>query len=96
MMNFDLLKDPVFVLFAVSDFATSLGYYVPYFIVVDHATELGIAKEDASHLLSVIGIVNTLSRIIMGYISDKPWANRLWVYNICLTVCGVGEIMFGY
>lgn len=96
VMNLGLLKDPIFVLFAVSDFATSLGYYVPYFIIVDHATELGIPKEEASHLLSIIGIVNTVSRIVWGYVSDKSWVNRLWVYNICLTICGVGKIAYNF
>lgn len=94
MMNLGLLKDPIFVLFTVSDFATSLGYYVPYFIICDQATELGIAKEEASHLLSIIGILNTLSRIIWGYVSDKSWVNRLYVYNICLAICGIGKICF--
>lgn len=92
MMNLGLLKDPIFVLFAMSDFATSMGYYVPYFCLADHATELGVSREDSSHLLSIIGIVNTLSRIIWGYISDKPWMNRLWIYNISLIVCGIGKM----
>lgn len=40
-------------------------------------------------LLAVIGIANTVGRIILGYISDKPWVNRLLVYNMCLTICGL-------
>lgn len=64
---------------------------MPYFCLADHARELGVTKEDASHLLSIIGIVNTLSRIIWGYVSDKPWINRLWIYNISLVVCGIGK-----
>lgn len=91
MLNLELLKDPVFVLFAMSDFATSMGYYVPYFCLADQAIELGVPKEHASHLLSVIGIVNTLSRIMWGFVSDIPWINRLWVYNICLIICGIGK-----
>ncbi|XP_055304029.1 monocarboxylate transporter 9-like [Sitodiplosis mosellana] len=92
MMNLGLLKDPIFVLFTVSDFATSLVYYVPYFIIIDQATELGVRKDQATHLVSIIGIFNTLGRIMWGYISDKPFVNRLWVYNICLTICGLATI----
>merc|ERR1719187_2966770 len=47
---------------------------------------------DASYLLAVVGISNTVSRILLGYISDQPWCNRLWLYNIALTVCGLGTI----
>ncbi|XP_055303521.1 monocarboxylate transporter 12-like [Sitodiplosis mosellana] len=89
MMNFNLLKDPIFVLFTVSNFATSLGFYVPYFCLADQAKVLGMTSEDGSWLLAAIGIANTLGRLILGYISDKSWVNRLWVYNCCLVICGV-------
>lgn len=35
MLDFSLLKDPIFLLFSLSNFCTSIGFYVPYtFIVV--------------------------------------------------------------
>lgn len=91
MMNFSLLKDPVFVLFTVSNFATSLGFYVPYFCLADQAKVLNMSSEEASYLLAIIGVANTLGRLILGYISDKSWVNRLWVYNVCLVICGIGK-----
>lgn len=92
MMNFNLLKDPIFVLFTVSNFATSLGFYVPYFCLADQAKVLEMSKWDAGLLLSIIGIANTAGRIILGFISDMPWVNRLLVYNVCLVICGIGMI----
>lgn len=90
MMDFGLLKDPVFILFTISNFCTSIGFNVPYVYIKDKALELGIPSADASFLLSVVGIANTIGRVILGYISDKPWLNRLWLYNGALTVCGLG------
>lgn len=55
MLSFSLLKDPVFVLFVVSNFATSLGFYVPYFCLADRMKVLGMPSEEASYLLSSIG-----------------------------------------
>lgn len=55
------------------------------------AEERDISTNRASLLLAVIGIANLVGRIILGYISDKPWINRLMVYNVCLTICGLGE-----
>ena len=52
---------------------------------------MGIGEGDASFLLSVIGIANTLGRIVLGYISDRPWLNRLYTYNLSLAVCGICE-----
>ena len=89
MMNFELFKDPVFIIFLMSNFLTSIGFNVPYVYLVAQAESLNIAN--ASFLLSIIGIANTVGRIILGYLSDKPWVNRLLVYNVCLSSCGAGE-----
>lgn len=90
MMNFSLFKDPIFILFTLSNFCTSLGFNVPYVYLADQAKVLNLPTEEASYLLSIIGIANTFGRIILGYLSDKSWVNRLWVYNVCLALCGIG------
>nr|CAH7728723.1 unnamed protein product [Callosobruchus chinensis] len=28
-----------------------------------------------------MGGANTIGRIVLGYLADKPWINRLYVYN---------------
>lgn len=85
------MRDPVFLIFTLSNFLTSIGFNIPYVYIAAQAEVLNMNKEQASYLLSIIGIANTVGRIILGYISDKPWVNRLLVYNICLTSCGIGE-----
>lgn len=92
MMNFDLFHDAVFIIFTISNFCTSIGFNVPYVYLAAQADTLGISKERASYLLSIIGIANTVGRIVLGYLADKPWVNRLLVYNVCLTCCGVGRL----
>ncbi|XP_017787533.1 PREDICTED: monocarboxylate transporter 13-like [Habropoda laboriosa] len=92
-LDISVLKDPVFILFTFSNFCTSIGFYVPYVYVLPQAEEQGIDKKDASYLLAVIGIANTVGRIILGYVSDKPWVNRLLIYNLCLTICGISTIL---
>lgn len=56
------------------------------------AEERGLTKRDGSYLLATIGIANTFGRIVLGYISDKDWVNRLWVYNFCLAACGISKL----
>lgn len=94
MIDVALLKDPIFVVFTLSNFLTSIGFYIPYVYIVAQAEDMGIAKENASYLLSIIGIANSVGRIVLGFVSDKPWVNRLAVYNVCLTLCGVSEYTF--
>lgn len=93
MINFSLLADPIFLVFALSNFSTCLGFYVPYFCLADKALMHGLSTDEASYLLSTIGIANTVGRIVLGYISDKPWINRLRVYNFSLFLCGLGLIL---
>lgn len=90
MVNFALLKSPVFLLFAMSNFFTSVGFNVPYVYTKDRAVEaLHIPEDTASLLLSCIGLSNTLGRVLLGYLSDKSCVNRLWLYNANLTLCGL-------
>ena len=50
----------------------------------------GMDSDTSKYLIEIIGVANSIGRIVLGYFSDKPWINRLLVYNICLTVCGIG------
>ncbi|KAK3870452.1 hypothetical protein Pcinc_024325 [Petrolisthes cinctipes] len=90
LMDWGLLTDGIFILFAISNFCTSIGFNAPYIFIVDRARHLGISDRESSMLLAVVGISNTVSRIVLGYISDQSWVNRLYLYNIALTLCGIG------
>lgn len=96
MLDLSLLKDPIFIIFTISNFCTSIGFSVPYVYIVAQAEKQGISANYSSYLLSVIGIANTVGRIILGYLSDKPWVNRLWVYNLCLTACGISTVLSAF
>ncbi|CAB0020852.1 unnamed protein product [Nesidiocoris tenuis] len=92
MLDFSLLRDPVFILYIVSNFLTSIGFNVPYVYIVSFASQRGVETKWASALLAVIGLANTFGKAALGYVADKPWVNRLYMYNISLTVCGLSCI----
>lgn len=97
MMDFRLMRNIVFLMFGFSNFFTNIGFNVPYVYSKDRALEMGIASnEDASFLLSVIGISNTLGRVLLGYLSDKNCINRLWLYNSSLTICGLSTALSSF
>ncbi|KAJ8681148.1 hypothetical protein QAD02_016935 [Eretmocerus hayati] len=93
MLRFSLLRDPIFIIFTISNFCTSVGFNVPYVYLVSQATEHGIDEKTASSLLSIVGTANAVGRIVLGYIADKPWVNRLLIYNLCLTICGLSTAL---
>ena len=50
MMDFSLFKDPIFMMYAASNFLTSIGFNVPYVFTVDRAVAWDISGEDAAFL----------------------------------------------
>ncbi|GFU45314.1 monocarboxylate transporter 12 [Nephila pilipes] len=97
MTNFSLLKNPIFLMFAVSNFLTSIGFNVPYIYTKDRVTDMRLtSEEDASFLLSIIGISNTIGRVTLGYLSDRSCVNRLWIYNVSLLICGLSTALSCY
>lgn len=97
MTDFSLLKNPVFLIFGISNFLTSIGFNVPFIYTKARVSELGFAGgEDASVLLSIIGISNTVGRITLGYLSDRAFINRLWVYNVSLVINGLATAFSCY
>ena len=53
-------------------------------------------EPDSFFLLSIIGITNTVGRIISGWIADRPWTNALHLNNAALIVAGIGMILVAF
>ena len=52
--------------------------------------------EDAAFLVSVIGISNTLGRVISGWISDFSWVNSLVVTNMAIILSAITVFLFPF
>ncbi|KAJ2951044.1 hypothetical protein O0L34_g5419 [Tuta absoluta] len=65
------------------------GFYVPFVYIVDAAEMNGIEKSQASFLLSIVGITNTVGRIACGWVADFPWMDSLLLNNICLVIATI-------
>ena len=59
--------------------ATNNNYCV---VELAHAVNMGIPKEEASFLLSIVGICNMMGRIVNGWLSDHP---KVYIFNFVLT-----------
>ncbi|XP_023213095.1 uncharacterized protein LOC111615885, partial [Centruroides sculpturatus] len=89
MLDLSLLTSPTFILLAVSGFLTLAGFFVPFIYIIDRAVLIGISDEDATILLSTIGITNTVGRVFSGWMSDRPHINALFINNCALVLGGV-------
>ncbi|XP_054270039.1 monocarboxylate transporter 4 isoform X2 [Macrosteles quadrilineatus] len=95
MLDYSLLKNPVFLLIGISNVFGMAGLYVPFVYLVDTAIkEGGIEEQKASFLLSIIGITNTVGRVFCGWVADFPWVNSLLLNNLSLVVTTIAVFCF--
>ncbi|KAH8852908.1 Monocarboxylate transporter 1 [Schistosoma japonicum] len=89
VLDFGLLKSPTFILLAISSVLSMIGYCVPYQFLKDNGQALGGSESSSSYLLAYLGAMNTAGRILTGWLSDRPWANVLYINNISLVTSGL-------
>ncbi|XP_018047910.1 PREDICTED: monocarboxylate transporter 10 isoform X2 [Atta colombica] len=95
MLDLSLLKSPSFLILAISGGLTMMGFYTPFLYVTDRAIKANIDASTAMFLVSVIGIGNTIGRIVCGLASSLPGVNALVVNNIFISVGGLVTIFSG-
>ena len=69
------------------------GFFVPFIYLIDKAVELGYSGSQAAFLLSILGITNTVGRVLAGWASDRPWADCLLINNVALIVGGATTVV---
>ncbi|XP_014479782.1 PREDICTED: monocarboxylate transporter 7-like, partial [Dinoponera quadriceps] len=96
MLDLSLLKSPSFLVLAISGGLTMMGFYTPFMYVPDRAIKANIDASTAMFLVSVIGIGNTVGRIVCGLASSLPGVNALVVNNVFISVGGLLTIFSGF
>ncbi|XP_037828324.1 monocarboxylate transporter 12 [Lucilia sericata] len=95
MLDVTLLKSPSFMLLAFSGFLTMMGFFVPFTFLVPRAELAGMDTGSALGVVSGIGLINTIARILCGFVSSFPSVKPLWLNNIAITAGGVATIFSG-
>nr|XP_023024051.1 uncharacterized protein LOC111512180 [Leptinotarsa decemlineata] len=87
LTTFSLFLDLHFLLLSLSMMILCIWFVVPYFYLAEHMTRSGYTDSDASLVISVIGITNTIGMVLLGAAGDR--INVAKSYAICLILCGV-------
>ncbi|XP_067670657.1 monocarboxylate transporter 13-like [Haliotis asinina] len=90
---FTVLNHRPFLIFLTATASTHLGVMVPYVHLPDLARLTGVAKGDASFLVSIMGFVGIAGRLLFGYIADFRFVSRILFYAVMLLICGVGTLL---
>lgn len=84
-----LLKLFSFIIFALSGFFTFFCFFVPYIYLGRQALSKGVPESQKNNLLVYLGLVNTIARVLCGYIADKPSVDALQISNISIIIGGI-------
>ncbi|XP_061712871.1 uncharacterized protein LOC133521814 [Cydia pomonella] len=88
VLDFSHFRNPAFLVFAVSNFLLYMWYDVPYVYIADSGMSMGFDKNEASMLISIIGILNMFGEILLGWVGDWECVNPSLVYAACMLLCG--------
>uniref|UniRef100_A0A8C4RG92 Solute carrier family 16 member 4 n=1 Tax=Erpetoichthys calabaricus TaxID=27687 RepID=A0A8C4RG92_ERPCA len=93
ILDLTLLKNPFFYIFTWSVVFSQLAYFIPYFHLSARARTLGIDPMDASFIISVAGITETLSQLVSGWITDKNLLHKYHCHKAYLILCGIVNLL---
>ena len=79
-----------FIVFCISNFLLYFWYDVPYVYTIEYVeNNLHIPNTESTQILSVIGILNTVGEVAVGWLSDQKCVSSLVLYAVCMLVCGL-------
>uniref|UniRef100_A0A8C8RFY7 Solute carrier family 16 member 4 n=1 Tax=Pelusios castaneus TaxID=367368 RepID=A0A8C8RFY7_9SAUR len=93
LLDVSLLKDPFFCIFVWSFLFSQLAYFIPTFHLAARAKTLGIDSMHASYLISIAGIIETVSQLLSGWIADQNWIKRYHYHKTYLFLCGITNLL---
>ncbi|KAK2851319.1 hypothetical protein Q5P01_007595 [Channa striata] len=92
-LDFSLLKDPFFTIYTWSVVFSQLAYFIPYFHLSARARTLGIDAMDASFIISVAGITETIAQLASGWVTDKNLFHIYHYHKAYLILCGLVNLL---
>ncbi|CAF2972464.1 unnamed protein product [Rotaria sp. Silwood2] len=77
-------------------FLSNLGFFVPYNFEHDLAKDSHVEETDRKFVIMAIGLSTCFGHVIIGYLADLKWINRLTLYNLTLIISGLSTIFAPY
>ncbi|TRY85481.1 hypothetical protein DNTS_015644 [Danionella cerebrum] len=93
VLDFSLLKNPFFCIYTWSLVFSQLAYFIPYFHLTARARNLGIDPMDASFIISVAGITETVAQLASGWVTDRNLVHKYHYHKAYLILCGVVNLL---
>lgn len=70
-MNISFFKNPVFLLFAVTNLLQGMAFFIPSIYLPSYAADLNISPIQSTLVLSFLNAASTLGQAVTGHLSDR-------------------------
>ena len=95
--SWSLLTDYSFIIFAACNFLSCLSQIVPYIYLPDLGqVHAGLDSRQTAVLILIIGVSNTLIRVVVGFVADLRCVNRLAIFSANLLISGLVSMFVTY
>jgi len=92
-IDFKIFKNIPFILYTIANIPTLMAVYTTYAYLPSMAMSLGIPANKASFLISMVGVTNTVGRVIAGGITDLPYFSPLVVACLATLLGGIFPVL---
>lgn len=92
IFDLELLLDWKFITFFISNFILYAWYDLPYLFLPDYGMEMGIDETSSALLISILGGMNTVGQIMVGYLGDLRCVDPVLLYAIWIVLTGVANL----
>ncbi|XP_043912274.1 monocarboxylate transporter 12 [Protopterus annectens] len=84
--EYSFLLMPDFLLLAVSFLFLAYGCSPPFVYLVPYAISVGINHQEATFLMSILGIINIIGNITFGWLTDRRFLKKFRIFCYLLAV----------
>lgn len=92
-----LFKNKVFSSLFIAIFFFDIGGFPPSLLMEDIARSANIGEEDCIiPLISIIGIMTAIGKLVLGILADFEWINTLYLYVMTLIMTAVALVLIPF
>ena len=87
--EFCLLKNPIFLIYAMSITMAICIYFDMFIMATPHATDLGFSSTQSTMVLSIMGVADTVGRIGFGIFADFNIIKKQHIFHAALAMTSI-------